>query len=257
MLSVPLRISTGTALILLPALVLGIVFIASCGSRATQLDIRFGVAGDETAAVRTLQFYVHAIELIDEHGKPHPFRFAAAAPWQNEQVALIDLAGDSTTGRRTAVQGSVEGSAVVYSGIRLTIGVPFELNHSNPLTAAAPLDRGEMFWNWQSGHKFLRADLAVDEHEWAFHVGSTGCSSASALRPPAQPCARSNEMQIELEGDPLRGVVRLRLDSLIAAARAANYVVCTGDYEVDPACKAAYATTGLQSGVPQSLWVLQ
>ena len=236
---------------------LGIVFVASCGSRATEVDIRFGVAGEAAATVRTLQFYVHAIELVDEHGKPHAFRFVTAAPWQSERVALVDLAGDSATARHAAVQGSVEGDAAAYSGMRLTIGVPFELNHSNPLTAAAPLDRGEMFWNWQSGHKFLRADLAVDSHEWAFHIGSTGCSSASALRPPAQPCAQPNEMQIELAGDPLRGVVRLRLDSLIAAARAANYVVCTGDYEVDPACKDAYATTGLQSGVPQSLWVLQ
>jgi uncharacterized repeat protein (TIGR04052 family) len=172
-------------------------------------------------------------------------------------VALIDLAGDSTTARRAAIQGSVEGGGTSYAKIKLTIGVPFELNHTNPLAAAAPLGRGEMFWSWQSGHKFLRADLADAGHEWAFHLGSTGCSSASALRPPAQPCAQPNEMRLELHGDPLRGVVRLRLDALTAAARAANYVACTGDYLVDPACKDAYAATGLQPGIPQSLWVLQ
>jgi uncharacterized repeat protein (TIGR04052 family) len=257
MLRFPLRTSAGTPLILLPALALGIAFVASCGSRATQVDIRFGSAGGEAATVRSLQFYVHAIELLDEHGKPHPFRFAVAAPWQSERVALIDLGGDSTTARHAVVRGSIEGRTEKYSGIRLTVGVPFDLNHANPLTAAAPLDRGEMFWNWQSGHKFLRADLAVDGREWAFHLGSTGCSSASALRPPAQPCAQSNEMRIELRGDPLHGVVRLRLDALIAAARAANHVVCTGDYQVDPACSDAYAATGLQPGVRQSLWVLQ
>lgn len=243
--------------ILLPALALGMIFLASCGAGTTPVEIRFGVADADAATLRSLQFYVHAIELIDEHGKPKPFRFAAAAPWQNEQVALIDLAGDSATGRHASVRGSVEGRAVTYSGIRLIVGVPFELNHANPLTAAAPLDRGEMFWNWQSGHKFLRADLAVADREWAFHVGSTGCSSASALRPPAQPCAQPNEMHIELKGDPLKGVVRLRLQPLVAAAQSANYVVCTGDYQVDPACKDAYAATGLQPGVPQSLWVLQ
>jgi len=244
-------------LILLPALALGIVFVASCGSGTTKAEVRFGIVGGERATLHSLQFYVHAIELLDEHGRPHPFRFAVSAPWQNEQVALIDLAGDSTTAQHIAVQGSIGGDGGAYSGIRLTVGVPFELNHANPLAAAAPLDRGEMFWNWQSGHKFLRADLAVAGHEWAFHLGSTGCSSASALRPPAQPCAQPNEMQIELRGDPLRGVVSLRLDTLIAAARAANYVVCTGDYQVDPACKEAYAATGLQPGIPQNLWVLQ
>jgi uncharacterized repeat protein (TIGR04052 family) len=257
MLRFPLRTSAGKLLILLPALAPGMIFLASCGAGTTPIEIRFGLADADAATVRSLQFYVHAIELIDEHGKPEPFRFAAAAPWQSERVALIDVAGDSATPRHASIQGTVGGGGRKYSGIRLTVGVPFELNHANPLTAAPPLDRGEMFWSWQSGHKFLRADLTVADREWAFHVGSTGCSSASALRPPAQPCAQPNEMQLELEGDPLSGVVRLRLQPLVAAAQAANYVVCTGNYQVDPACKDAYAATGLQQGIAQTLWVLQ
>ena len=256
MLRCPPRISTGTLLILLPALALGTVLLTSCGSGATRAEIRFGIDGD-AAKARVLQFYVHEIELIDEHGKPYPFRFTAESPGQNERVVLVDLAGDPSTPRHTSVRGTVAGEGGEYSGIRFTIGVPFELNHANPLTAPAPLDRGEMFWNWQSGHKFLRADLVRSGREWSFHLGSTGCSSASALRPPAQPCAQSNEMQIELKGNPLRDVVRLRLEPLIAAAQAANYVVCTGDYQQDPACKDAYATTGLQPGIAQSLWVLR
>jgi uncharacterized repeat protein (TIGR04052 family) len=255
MLRCPPRISTGTLLILLPALALGTGLLASCGSGATRAEIRFDIDG-ERANAKALQFYVHAIELIDEHGKPHPFSFAVEAPWQNERVALVDLAGDASTPRRLSIEGTVKGEGK-YSALRMTIGVPFELNHANPLTAAAPLDRGEMFWSWQSGHKFLRADLAVAGREWSFHLGSTGCSSASALRPPAQPCAEPNEMQIELKGNPLRDVVRLRLEPLIAAAQSANYVVCTGDYRHDPACKDAYAATGLQRGAPQTLWVLQ
>jgi uncharacterized repeat protein (TIGR04052 family) len=233
------------------------IFLASCGAGTTPVEIRFGVGDADAASIRSLQFYVHAIELIDEHGKPVPFSFVAAAPWQNERVALIDLAGDSATPRHPGIRGTVAGGSRKYSGIRLTVGVPFDLNHANPLTAAPPLDRGEMFWSWQSGHKFLRADLTFADREWAFHVGSTDCSSASALRPPAQPCARPNEMHVELKGDPLNGVVRLRLQPLAAAAQAANYVVCTGDYQVDPACKDAYAATGLRPGTPQSLWVLQ
>ena len=258
MLRFPLRTSAGTLPILLPVLALGMGFLSSCGSGATQGELRFGIADEEAATVRALQFYVHAIELIDEHGKPHSFRFASAPPWQSEQVALVDLAGDPSTPRHASVQGTLDAPAgLTYSAVRLTVGVPFELNHGNPLVAGAPLDRGEMFWNWQSGHKFLRADLAVASHEWSFHLGSTGCSSASALRPPAQPCLQPNEMRIELEGDPLRDVIRLRLQPLVAAAQSASYVVCTGDYLVDPACKHAYAATGLQPGAPQSLWVLQ
>src|SRR5512145_1499496 len=79
MLRCPPRISTGTLLILLPALALGTALLTSCGSDATRAEIRFGIAG-AAANAQVLQFYVHAIELIDEHGKPHPFRSAADAP---------------------------------------------------------------------------------------------------------------------------------------------------------------------------------
>ena len=258
MLRFPLRTSAGTLCILLPVLALGIGFLSSCGSGATRVELRFGLADEGAATARAVQFYVHAIELIDEHGKPQPFRFAASAPWQSAQVALIDVAGDPSTPRHASISGTVDGPVgATYSAVRFTVGVPFELNHGNPLVAGPPLDRSEMFWNWQSGHKFLRADLAAAGHEWSFHLGSTGCSSASALRPPAQPCMQPNEMRIELKGDPLRGVVRLRLAALAAAAQSANYVVCTGDYLIDPACKHAYAASGLQPGAQQSLWILQ
>src|SRR4026209_1379311 len=118
MLRFPMRTSAGTLLILLPALALGMIFLVSCGSGTTPVEIRFGLADADAATVRSLQFYVHAIELIDEHGKPEPFRFAAAAPWQNERVALIDLAGDSTTPRHASIQGTVAGAERKYSGIR-------------------------------------------------------------------------------------------------------------------------------------------
>ena len=126
------------------------------------------------------------------------------------------------------------------------MGVPFDLNHANPLTAAPPLARGDLFSTWQMGYKFFRVDLSVDEREWSFHLGSTGCISASAVRPPATECAQPDRMRVELKGDPLREVVRLDLESLAAAARAASYVVCTGDYAAVSACAPAYATTGLQ-----------
>jgi uncharacterized repeat protein (TIGR04052 family) len=222
------------------------------------------VAG--SAIVRDLQVYVHDVELLDEHGKPHPFRFAAAPPWQSERVALIDLVGEGRA-RQAAIQGMPEpGAPATFSGIRFTVGVPFELNHGNPLSAPPPLDRGDMFWSWQSGHKFLRVDLAADAREWSFHLGSTGCSSASALRPPAAQCAQPNRMRVELKGDPLRNVVRFDVSALASAARAANYITCTGNYTGDPACTDAYSTTGLrpESGVcsdehcsGQRLWKLQ
>lgn len=215
-------------------------------------------------AARDLMFYVHDIELLDENGHSHPLSLMSIAPWQNDRVALIDLAGGGA--RNTTVMGSIASSAARYSGIRFTIGVPFELNHGNPLTASAPLDRGDMVWAWQSGHKFLRVDLATEAREWSFHLGSTGCSSASALRPPQHPCARPNLIRVELAGDPLHWTIRLRVDRLVAAMRAADFVTCTGEYARDPACAAPFALTALRadSGTcaqascrEQQLWTLE
>jgi uncharacterized repeat protein (TIGR04052 family) len=260
----------GRAILLpLPALITGALG-ACTANDANRAEIRFGIAADASAAnvnVRQLQFYVHDVELVDAQGTGHPFRLSAALPWQSERVALVDLSDDPGTQRRAAIQGTLDaGKPVMYKSIRFTIGVPFELNHTNPLTAPPPLDRGEMFWAWQSGHKFLRSDLAADGREWSFHLGSTGCSSASALRPPAAPCAQPNTMRVELRGDPLRQTIRLRLEPLLVAARATNYATCTGSYAHDPACGPAYASTGLnaqsgtcsdQSCTGQRLWALE
>ena len=62
MLRCPPRISTGTLLILLPALALGTALLSSCGSGATRAEVRFGIDGDASNA-SALQFYVHTIEL--------------------------------------------------------------------------------------------------------------------------------------------------------------------------------------------------
>jgi uncharacterized repeat protein (TIGR04052 family) len=188
---------------------------------------------------------------VDEKGTAHALKLAGP-------VALVDLTmrgAEQVASVRGALSG---GEAVEYRALRFTVGVPFDLNHANPLTAAAPLDRGDMFWTWQSGYKFVRADFTVDGQASSFHLGSTGCSSASALRPPAQPCAQPNRMRVQLEGDPLNGVVRFHTAALGAT-------VCTGSYAHDPRCASGYSSTGLRpdSGTcadeycsAQRLWTL-
>jgi uncharacterized repeat protein (TIGR04052 family) len=191
---------------------------------------------------------------------------AAESPWQSPRVALVDLASGGGAPRRTIVHGTVDAPRDLrFTGIRFTVGVPFDLNHADPLVALPPLDRGELFWTWQSGYKFLRADLVVAGLERSFHLGSTGCSSASALRPPAQACAQPNRIRVELDGDPTQAVIRFALAPLATAAPDAPPTACTGDYVHDPICSAGYASTGLDprtgacpDGVcrTQELWAL-
>ena len=44
-----------------------------------------------------------------------------------------------------------------YSDIRFNIGVPRQLNHSDPTVAPPPLDigKGDMYWEWNSGYIFF------------------------------------------------------------------------------------------------------
>lgn len=207
--------------------------LISCspGTGEAPVEIRFEAAPGRE--FRRLQFYLYDIELLDEKGVPQPLKVAGP-------VALVDLAGSSASTRAPSVRGTLAGGpASNYRAIRFTVGVPFELNHANPLTALPPLDRGDLFWTWQTGYKFLRADFLADGKEASFHLGSTGCSSASALRPPASPCAQPNRLRIELQGDPTRAAIRFD-----AAALGAE--TCTGNYAQDPACAAGYGSTGLQ-----------
>jgi uncharacterized repeat protein (TIGR04052 family) len=223
-------------------------FLVACQGQPDTVSIRFAASKLPTPGIeiRDLRFYVHQVELLTDAGQFQGVNLAAIAPWQSERVALIDLA--SAAGNR-AVQGVVDRGnqpRARYIGIRFTVGVPFELNHANPLIAAAPLDRTDLFWNWNSGYKFMRVDLGERERDWSFHLGSTGCSSESALRPPASPCAQPNTMRIEVRGfDPSQQPLYLNVNELANAMHAANFAACTGDYQHNAACAGAYSKTGL------------
>jgi uncharacterized repeat protein (TIGR04052 family) len=193
--------------------------------------------------VRRLQLYVSDVELLRSDGVWHRFELVRDDPWQTERVGLLDLLGPQPE-RRALITGRVPNGS--YTGVRFSVGVPFEANHANQLIAAAPLNRGELFWSWQSGYKFFRLELTDQEHSSAFHLGSTGCSSASALRPPKESCAQPNVIRVELQGfDPLTQPIAVRVAEMVAALQQSNETACTGDYEREPACASAFAITGL------------
>jgi len=87
------------------------------------------------------------------------------------------------------------------TNLRFTMGLPFEDNHANPLTQPSPLNDSTMFWSWQNGHKFLRLDVSKGSEEtrkWSYHLGSVGCDSESAVRPPEKSCAFTNRVEFIL-----------------------------------------------------------
>jgi uncharacterized repeat protein (TIGR04052 family) len=224
---------------------LAIIGIYACtlqGDDSVSVQFRLLNGTGEVGTVRDLRFYVSGVELLDEAGGAYPLSLRSDQQWQSDRVALIDMIGENSN---LSIRGQVVGTT--FSGIRFTLGVPFELNHANPMTAAAPLNRGDLFWSWQSGYKFLRVDLADAAREWSFHLGSTGCVSASALRAPESPCAQPNRVKVELRGfDPTREAVLIRVDELFRSMHAPDSGTCTGNYAHDPACAEIYSKTGLR-----------
>lgn len=161
---------------------------ASCSQWDQPVNIPFvatwqGVPIDctsEGTALSDLRFYVSNVQLIDAEGRGHDLRLATEMGWQNDAVAQIDLEDgtgacqNGTSDTASYVLGVA--SAREYTGLRFTVGVPFRLNHENPLTAKPPLDDPDMHWHWRSGYKFLRAGVRTETDGFWIHTGSAGCA---------------------------------------------------------------------------------
>ena len=184
-----------------------------------------------------LRFYLSDLAAIDAQGHATPVRLDANA-WQNDRTTLVALGGKT---EHRVVSGRIENGR--FEAIEFLLGVPFERNHGNPLAAAPPLNVPTMFWTWQSGYKFVRLDIGND---WSFHLGSTGCVSASAVRPPAEPCQQPNAARIRLANDaPLVGTIAVDLDALLARIDTAVEENCMADYADHEACRGLLANLGL------------
>ncbi len=157
----------------------------------------FTVAG-QPWQLQQLQFYVSAFSQQQQPLTLIPNEY------RNQQLALLGTDCHSTG------QWQLEFTTPLQQGdLEFEIGVPFQLNHQNPLTAGNPLQQMDMHWAWQSGYKFFRLDLKGQHHDWSFHLGSTGCSSASVVRAPTAACSAANRVRVQL---PYQGQTTLTLD---------------------------------------------
>ncbi|OKY24759.1 MbnP family copper-binding protein [Thalassotalea sp. PP2-459] len=151
-----------------------------------------------------LYLYLSNIAMLNEQQLWQPISLTET-PTQHQNVALlgINCADEANATWQLALSGDLEGKQ-----LEATVGVPFDLNHQNPMTQQSPLNVPNMFWVWQTGHKFMRFEMQSNTESWLFHLGSTGCSSASALRSPKQACVHPNRVSISL-GTIKQGVVQL------------------------------------------------
>lgn len=165
-----------------------------------------------------LRFFVSELALLDERGRQVPIALDDQYPWQQRDLALIDLENgtggcdNGTTEVYSYLVGSVPPRD--YQGIRFAIGVPFERNHANPLTAAPPLDIAAMHWHWRSGYKFLRAGIRTSADGFWMHLGSAGCEGTTAN---VSGCRFPNRVAVELpEFSHRRDTIAIDLEALFA-----------------------------------------
>jgi len=85
-----------------------------------------------------------------------------------------------------------------YSGIRFTLGVPFNKNHADPLTQPSPLNLTALFWVWNAGHKFARLDFSSTGIPRGFfvHLGSTGCTPNDTKLTIPTSCKFPNRVEV-------------------------------------------------------------
>lgn len=159
-----------------------------------------------TLSPRDFRFYVHNAALVDDAGKSAPLQLDQDGKWQLDDVVLLDFE-DATGGcvngtpdTNDRVTGTIpEGH---YTGLRFTLGVPFNKNHTDLTTQPSPLNLTALAWVWNAGRKFARLDFSSTgmPRGYAVHLGSTGCTPNQTKTAPPAKCSAPNRLDVELAG---------------------------------------------------------
>ncbi|CBN57121.1 MULTISPECIES: MbnP family copper-binding protein [Kamptonema] len=193
-----------------------------------------------TVTPTDFRFYVSDLALIDANGKVVPISLKQDGKWQYQNVALLDFenkagaCSNGTVEMRDRVIGTIPKGN--YKGLQFTLGVPFNLNHSDAALAPSPLNLTSLWWNWQGGYKFLRIDLKNESgtktnasekehgqhgHEgnqtgFSIHLGSTGCQASGDNQKPNS-CSNPNTTKVILSNfDTNNNTVVADLEPLVA-----------------------------------------
>jgi len=217
--------------------IIKLTFIPSYNSHIISCGKSFTIDGNEWR-IDDFQFFVSDIAFQDKDGgwKTAPLKTNA------KQTSRVALLGQNCQQDQEVQQGSWSTtfteklSISSYEKVKFTLGVPFELNHLNPLTQVSPLNDSSMFWVWQTGHKFARIEFENVTDSWLFHLGSTGCKSPSVMRTPKSQCIYPNTFQFELN---LNGATQVTFDlaALTAHFKLSEETYCQSEHDNDVCLK--------------------
>jgi uncharacterized repeat protein (TIGR04052 family) len=158
---------------------------------------------DQSLNIQNEQWHISELAMFFSQFSLNNFRAVILDDndWQSQQIALIRYAPGckQTTGNMSVVAAIANTDSKTPLTLSFNVGVPFAVNHQNPLIQASPLNDSSMFWAWRNGYKFIRWDMQNDMGDsWSFHLGSVGCESAAMVRAPKRPCAQSNLIPVEI-----------------------------------------------------------
>lgn len=181
-----------------------------------------------------LQFYLMDVAVLDKEQQRY----------QVPGLYYLGIVCDSESERQLAIKTPIPEDEI--QELEFHIGVPFELNHANPLTLASPLGRSDMFWSWQLGHKFFRLDLSRKlGGGWAFHLGSTGCESPSKVRAPKAPCRFPNRAKVRIKRTKGQNLLVLSLDQLLTVEELSDKTRCMSFPDI-ASCKRLISNLGVE-----------
>lgn len=224
-------------------------FNAVVGSVAAACDTMISAvdANGTDATLADARLFISEIELQDEDGAWTAVDLDQDSIWQTENVALLDFengqgscSSSGTTEMNSQVVGQLPNGD--YTGLRFTVGIPFDLNHLDDATAPAPLNSPGMFWQWQDGYKFVRVDwMPSGGDRWNVHLGSRGCDNGTDVNtsPPTNECTRSNRPAVELSQFALGETVTIDLGELVSGADVSTNLPMS-----PPGCMSAPTETG-------------
>lgn len=234
-----------------------ITFCVACTEKHEPVEIVFaGVwqgqpisCGNDETALTDLRFFVSDIVLLDADGGEYPLRLTPDGRWQQSGVALVDL----ENGEGSCTNGTAEMNAIVvgtardseFDAVRFTIGVPFALNHANPMLAEPPLDDSAMHWYWRSGYKFLRSGISNSGDGFWMHLGSTGCEGSVRS---ISGCRFPNRVTVEIaDFSPATDRIAVDLSALFEAVNLddGDRSNCSSGL-AETACAAPFAALGLE-----------
>lgn len=243
----------------------------------TPVDCSTNLTGLGTTAasggLRDLRFYISNVKLVRDDGALVPLSLSATdnfnATVGSDAVTLIDLedkTGSCVDSNNTeATNASINGTvpAGTYTGIRMTLGVPFAINHTDqtaglevtPAVINNAVNPG-MAWSWAGGRKFTKIEVS-NATDWTaavfnVHLGSTDCTGTNPAAGEVDSCTNPNRLDFGFDAfNPT--TQRIALD--VAALLGGNDVTINGggptgcmSGTTDPECPAVFERLGIDLG---------